>query len=433
MIQSNSHKYLAAISPYSNIFKQPRIPASSTITGAVYLFRHGILEVSHHDYNAHIVPFLKKLQALQEQRKPFVRGSLAFLGTYRSWITAAHVGTVSKAGLQQSHDLGTAFRIRYRQWLASPSKGSKVVPTLSVWTDEAARCHQSAVAFADAFSGKSNKAPRSCESSLRQVDTKVKVLAVDKDDKSCENLCWHNAFHVDQEAGSEQMKQLMSLTTSASLSRLENDWLGPTATPLTGQDIYCMQLLHCYDIVSGRKSHFDHCFDAEDWAGFEYLRDTKYHFSEGYGAKNGGIYSVPWMDAAMRVLFRISRQKGASLPLRVGFTHREEVLYLCCLLGICYEKDWQPSLKRVDANRQWRVSLLAPYLGHVGIETYVGNSKQERLRIIVNGEVRPAFFGHVEQDEDGGYDMNEVNTWTQRRLQEWEHIEGGILQFLDEE
>ena len=73
------------------------------------------------------------------------------------------------------------------------------------------------------------------------------------------------------------------------------------------------------------------------------------------------------------------------------------------------------------------------YLGHVGIETYVGNSKQKRLRVIVNGEVRPAFFGNVEQDEDGGYDMNEVHAWTQQRVQEWEQTEGGSLHFLDEE
>lgn len=82
-------------------------------------------------------------------------GSLAFLGTYQSWITAAHVGTVSKAGLQQSHDLGAAFRIRYKQWLTPPSEGRKRNSTLTVWTDEAARCNQSAIAFADAFSGTS--------------------------------------------------------------------------------------------------------------------------------------------------------------------------------------------------------------------------------------------------------------------------------------
>ena len=166
-----------------------------------------------------------------------------------------------------------------------------------------------------------------------------------------------------REAGNDQMKQLMNSTTCATLARLENDWLDPATIPLTAQDIYSMQLLHCYDVVSGRESMFNHCFDAEDWAGFEYLRDTKYHFSEGYGAKNSGLYSVPWMDAAVMIFHRLSGQMGTGLPPRIGFTHREEVPYLCCLLGICHEKDWQPSLKWVDANRQWRVSLLAPIWG----------------------------------------------------------------------
>jgi hypothetical protein len=45
-----------------------------------------------------------------------------------------------------------------------------------------------------------------------------------------------------------------------------------------------MQLLHCYDVVAHRPTLFNDCFEPDDWAGFEYLRDVKYHFSEGYGA-----------------------------------------------------------------------------------------------------------------------------------------------------
>ena len=263
---------------------------------------------------------------------------------------------------------------------------------------------------------------------LRQVDTQVKVLTAENGDKSCDNLCWHKAFSVDQEAGHDQMIQLMNVTAQPALERLSDAWL--EARPLTVQDIYSMQLLHCYDIVSGRESLFQLCFDASDWVAFEYLRDTKTYFSEGYGSSKSSIYAIPWMDAAMRTLSQ-ARQSDHDLPLRVGFTHREEVIYLCCLLGICFEKDWRPSLDSVDENRQWRVSLLAPYLGHVGIETYIENSVQERLRIIVNGEVRPAFFGKLRQDEDGGYDIHEVDAWTQQKVQRWKDLEGGSLTFLD--
>ena len=152
-MQSNIPKYLATISPYSNVFKQPHVSASATITGAVYLFRHGILEVSQHDYSAWIAPFLRKLEGLQRAGKPFVQGRLEFLAHYRSWISAAHVGMVSEAGLQQSSDLGTAFRTRYKQWLVSAAKEKRQNSSLAVWTDAAARCHRSATAFAGGFSG----------------------------------------------------------------------------------------------------------------------------------------------------------------------------------------------------------------------------------------------------------------------------------------
>ena len=260
------------------------------------------------------------------------------------------------------------------------------------------------------------------------MDTRVKVLTAENGDKSCDNLCWHKAFSVDQEAGHDQMIQLMNVTAQPALERLSDAWL--EACPLTVQDIYSMQLLHCYDIVSGRESPFQLCFDDSDWVAFEYLRDTKTYFSEGYGSSKSSIYAIPWTNAAMRTLSQ-TRQSDHDLPLRVAFTHREEVLYLCCLLGICFEKDWRPSLDSVDENRQWRVSLLAPYLGHVGIETYIGNSMRERLRIIINGEVRPAFFGKLRQDEDGGYEIHEVDAWTQQKVQRWEDLEGGSLSFLD--
>jgi hypothetical protein len=80
---------LAAISPYSRIFKQPTPPSSGQIHAAVYLFRHGILEVSHHDYAEYIAPFLAKLRSLQRASHPFVTGRLSFLSFYQSWITEA--------------------------------------------------------------------------------------------------------------------------------------------------------------------------------------------------------------------------------------------------------------------------------------------------------------------------------------------------------
>ena len=40
---------------------------------------------------------------------------------------------------------------------------------------------------------------------------------------------------------------------------------------------------------------------------------------------------------------------------------------------------------------------------------YVGSPKQECLNGFLNDEVRPTFFGRIEQDEDRGYEVDQVN------------------------
>ena len=88
------------------------------------------------------------------------------------------------------------------------------------------------------------------------------------------------------------------------------------------------------------------------------MRDIKYHYSEGYGAANPGLYATPWLDVAMKLL-RKSLPNGLleeRLPLWIGFTHREEILYLAVLLGIAWQGPEDPQTDRIDENRKWRVS-----------------------------------------------------------------------------
>lgn len=147
-------EHLAALSPYSHIQRHPSAPISGRIAAAVYLFRHGILEVSQSDFNIYIKPFLHKLDRLQHAGKPFVRGTLTPLSTYQSWITEAHVGMISSGGLKQTSDLGRHFRTRYSPLLQNTKPdGNGILPLMSVWTDSAMRCRLSAIAFAETFSG----------------------------------------------------------------------------------------------------------------------------------------------------------------------------------------------------------------------------------------------------------------------------------------
>ena len=154
-------------------------------------------------------------------------------------------------------------------------------------------------------------------------------------------------------------------------------------------------------------SPFGQLFQEDDWAGFEYLRDVKYFYCEGYGRDNVHLLAVPFLEAAISSLS--TNIPAGQFPLKIGFTHREGLLYLCCLLGISYRKGWIPPLSQVEHDRGWRVADLAPYLGHIGIESY-GREAGEgvHIRIIVSGEVRPAFRGRLETDDEGGYHMGAV-------------------------
>ncbi|GAD95412.1 hypothetical protein FG03402.1 [Paecilomyces variotii No. 5] len=265
------------------------------------------------------------------------------------------------------------------------------------------RCRISAMAFSNGILGKKGGPTRKQDDYLLPVDSKVKVLKCENGSHQCDNLRWHKAFSVNQSAGRHEFEKLMQVTTLPSYKRLYNDW--HAQTPLLATDIYAMQLLHCYDVVANRPTPFDECFDADDWAGFEYLRDVKYYFSEGYGMPQPGFYAIPWLKAAMNALSN-PHSRGSQLPLRIAFAHREEILYLCCLLAINFQKNWEPALNRVDEDRQWRAALLAPYLGHVGIESYSGSDGEKRVRVILNGDVKPAFWGIAHEDGDGGYDFD---------------------------
>ena len=168
-----------------------------------------------------------------------------------------------------------------------------------------------------------------------------------------------------------------------------------------------MQLLCCYDLVAGKESPFSDLFDQADWLGFQYMRDIKYHYSEGYGSTNPGLYATPWLDAAMKVLRKplLYKAPNKRLPLWIGFTHREEILYLCVLLVIAWQELEPPRTDRIDENRRWRVSSLAPYLSHIGLELFRTVESVPRVRIIINGQVVPALQERLKQDSDGGYDI----------------------------
>ncbi|KAI9808472.1 MAG: hypothetical protein M1827_007225 [Pycnora praestabilis] len=413
-------RHIAAISPYFNILQQPAVPFSRQISSAVYLFRHGIIHVNGHDYHSAIVPFLQKLRSYQRGGHPFVKSKLAFLSSYSSWITSNEVGKVSSKGLQQCRELGHASKIRYSAWY--PHDNGQMSASLKLWTDGAARCRLSARAFGEGFKGESN------------MDIQVNTIYSGKSKDPCDNLCWHQRFpEINQQAGAKEAEEFLGVYTTSILDSLkpffENNF------SLSPKDVYAMQLLCCYDLVAGRESSFSDVFRDEDWLSFEYMRDVKYHYSEGHGAAHAGEYATPWLESAIKLLQTIPESgplaKRHRLPLWISFTHREEILYLAVLLGLGWDGPGNPSTKQINESRRWRVTHLAPYLGHIGLESFKGSKGQDLLRIIVNGEVAPAFKGELPEVDDGGYDCAHVEKWLSSRAEIWAKFKGGSVQFYE--
>ena len=433
-MEFNISRHLAAISPYSRIHHNPAIPSSKKVDSAVYLFRHGIIHVNGHDFNEGIAPFLQKLRRLQQTKTLPERGKLGFLSTYASWITKDDVGRISETGLLHSREMGMAFRKRYKAWLKQEMPNSKA--HMFIWSDSAERCVRSAQAFAKGFTAKhetsSNQTSEHASSILCPTTVETIVIDSDVSEDPCDNLCYHRRFpEIDQTAGQDQADAFLAVYTGPIIERLRS--LVDSDLPLEPSDICAMQLLCCYDLVAGKESPFTGLFERTDWLGFEYMRDVKYHYSEGYGAAHAGIYATPWLDAALRLLQQPPTEKAHDkrLPLWIGFTHREEILYLVVLLGIAWQGPKPPRIDRVDEDRHWRVSALAPYLGHLGLESYRTVDRSPHVRFVLNGDVVPAFKGRLKQDMDGGYEVGEVELWVRNRVREWDDLKGGRLTFLD--
>ena len=193
-----------------------------------------------------------------------------------------------------------------------------------------------------------------------------------------------------------------------------------------------MQLICCYDVVSKEDSPFSELFTPEDWLGFEYTRDIKYHYSEGYGMARPGLYALPWLERTIELLRKLlAGHFEEQLPLWIGFTHREEVLYLAIALGLYYDGPRSPSTTHMNTERCWNVGKIAPYLGHVGLEICLTEDLQRRLRIVVNGEVVSGFQGKVYADSNGTYALDDVQRYLQKIGVQLGREEIGKLTFLN--
>lgn len=70
------------------------------------------------------------------------------------------------------------------------------------------------------------------------IDCQVNVSDSSGNSGTCKNLAWHAALQVDQHAGSQEMQELMEVTTRDALQRLRCDW--SSSQDFGAEDVYAI-------------------------------------------------------------------------------------------------------------------------------------------------------------------------------------------------
>lgn len=137
-----------------------------------------------------------------------------------------------------------------------------------------------------------------------------------------------------------------------------------------------MQLLCGYETVVRGVSPFCDLkvFTPNEWLGFEYTNDIRYHYSGGYGSPVSAAIGFPWVNATFNTLRNSC--KDTNEDLYISFTHRQVPPAVLVAMGLfdntayTNEKDINATmpLDRINHRRAWRSSEILPFLTNVAIE-----------------------------------------------------------------
>ncbi|CED83517.1 Multiple inositol polyphosphate phosphatase [Phaffia rhodozyma] len=377
--------HLAGIAPYfisPGVELNPSPPEGCMIESASYLFRHTDIYANDYDYEYYLEPFLSKLLNFTA-RADFANTSLSLLSDYVPLLNitnaTSQVSEVTPIGLSDAADLGRMFS----------SYIPHLVPTdnltaFKVWTASADRDEDTTRAFISGFVN---------DTSLIEV-----VTVAEGELQAAQTLTPHDSCET-YDATSETNESTTWLNKYASpiVQRLNAEI---PAFNFTVDDVYAMQQLCGYDTVIGNDTSpfcTTDAFTNEDWLGFEYANDLKYHYSLGYGYPESPSLGLPWVLASVDQLLNITLSSplapsntsttnttidiASQQKLFLSFTHREEPAFLATALGIFNNSvgiagnltiagdiNNTMSTESIDRDRAWKTSEILPFLGNVGLE-----------------------------------------------------------------
>lgn len=137
-------------------------------------------------------------------------------------------------------------------------------------------------------------------------------------------------------------------------------------------------------------------FSANDWLGFEYMNDIRYHYNSGYGSPIAGALGFPWLNATASSLLAEDGQ-----DIYVSFTHRELPPTVIVAMGLYNNSAFSGSndinatmpLTTQNYQRVWRSSHILPFLTNIAIERMkcdsYGFAVDEYVRVLVNQGTQP--------------------------------------------
>jgi hypothetical protein len=349
----NPLEHLAGIAPYfepSDPPRDPSPPQGCQVTRAAYLVRHAAINANDFDYESYLEPFAGKLKNTTVDWSKIPQ--LSFLSTW-SPPEIEEEEQLTRTGKLEAAQLGVQLSYRYHD-LRLPKK---------VWTSSAERTVVSAESFIRG---------------IEMEEDEISLVTIDEGEEAGANSLtpYKSCPNYSGAAGSKQSSQYVAKYTAPILTRLRSmapqfNW---TSSDVVGMFEWCG-----YETVVRGQSPFCSLdlFRSDEWLQFEYAQDIMYHYNTGYGSPYSGAIGFPWVNATMNLLESSSKNNDtAQQDLYISFTHRELPPTVLVALGLFNNSALSGAdninatmpLDRINWHRQWRSSLILPFLTNVAIE-----------------------------------------------------------------
>ena len=365
--QSHSQDYkfdpllhLPGISPYFDAVGSGldhTAPLNCKVTAATYLIRHGAIYANNKDYDNYIKPFIQKVK----HQKSGWTGPLKFLKKWETHIDEDLLEEITPQGKKEAKKVGKHLFSRY------PS----LVPTTKhIYADKKSRTQDTAKALAKAF------------------DQHVKVRIIDTETSFHAQIPHKACPNFSKDPGDSELETFIEHYVPPIIQRLSQF----SPVELSISDIIGMQQLCGYESAyNGKKSSFCDVFTDVEWMSYEYAWDMKYSFMVGHGNPLSPYLGFPFLNATS-TLFNTLSASPSKQRFFLSFTHREVPPFIATALGLFNSSNAQVEefpTDRVNWSRQWRMSELIPFLGHLGFELVECTDGKEYIRVLANSAPRP--------------------------------------------